>query len=112
MTDEYDYKLTPLALQDIDETLAYISGRLSNGKAAKDLLDEIEHTLAAICAYPYAFADCSAFLIADSLIRHAAVGHYLLIYGIDEEKKQIDVLRFRYAGTDVPNTPLYPGKGK
>ena len=36
MTDEYDYKLTPLALQDIDETLAYTSGRLSNGKAAKD----------------------------------------------------------------------------
>ena len=51
-------------------------------------------------------------MIADSLICHAAVGHYLLIYEIDEEKKQIDVLRFRYAGTDVPNTPLYPGKGK
>ena len=32
MQNNYSYKLTPLALQDIDETLAYITEKLLNGK--------------------------------------------------------------------------------
>lgn len=51
MQSNFSYKLTPLALQDIDDTLAYISDKLANAKAAADLLDALEHTLEQICAY-------------------------------------------------------------
>lgn len=43
MQSNFSYKLTPLALQDIDDTLAYISDKLVNAKAAADLLDALEH---------------------------------------------------------------------
>ena len=106
MQSNFSYKLTPLALQDIDDTLAYISDKLVNAKAAADLLDALEHTLEQICAYPYAFPDCSLFLITDPSIRHAPVNNYLIVYEIDEEEQQINVLRFHFARTDMANTPL------
>ena len=43
MQSNFSYKLTPLALQDIDDTLAYISDKLVNAKAVADLLDALEH---------------------------------------------------------------------
>ncbi len=106
MAGNFRYFLTPLALQDIDETLAYISQNLANPQAAKALLDKLEHTLEQACIYPFAYPDCSLFLISDPFIRHAPVGNYLAVYEIDEKKGQINVLRFRYAKTDLKNTPL------
>ena len=106
MPSDFRYFLTPLALQDIDETLAYISDELCNPQAAAALLDSLERTMKEVCAYPYAFPDCSLFFIQDAHIRHAPVGNYLVVYEIYEEKQKINVLRFRYAKTDLKNTPF------
>lgn len=106
MQNNFRYFLTPLALQDIDETLGYISGELHNPQAAAALLDSLEQTMERICTYPYAYPDCSLFFIQDAHIRHAPVGNYLVVYEIDEEKQKINVLRFRYAKTDLKNTPF------
>ena len=106
MPSDFRYFLTPLALQDIDETLAYISDELCNPQAAATLLDSLEQTMKEVCAYPYAFPDCSLFFIQDARIRHVPVGNYLAVYEIDEERRQIDLLRFRYAKTDLKNTPF------
>lgn len=112
MQNNYSYKLTPLALQDIDETLAYITEKLLNGKAAINLLDELEHTLNSICSYPHAFPDCAVFMITDTMIRHAPVNNYLLIYEIDEEEKQVNILRFLYAKADIANMPTGKRRGE
>ena len=106
MPSDFRYFLTPLASQDIDETLAYISDELCNPQAAAALLDSLERTMKEVCAYPYAFPDCSLFFIQDARIRHVPVGNHLAVYEIDEEKRQIDLLRFRYAKTDLKNTPF------
>ena len=106
MPSDFRYFLTPLALQDIDETLAYISDELCNPQAAATLLDSLERTMKEVCAYPYAFPDCSLFFIQDARIRHVPVGNHLAVYEIDEERRQIDLLRFRYAKTDLKNTPF------
>ena len=97
MSDKYNYKLTPLAEEDIDSALTYISEQLFNGKAANDLLTKIENTIGRICEFPYSFADCSYFLIKDDNMRHAVVDNYVLVYEIIKEEKQINILRFRYA---------------
>lgn len=65
MASEYRYKLTPLAEQDIDSALAYISQTLCNKKAALDLIDKIEHTISTICKFPYSASDCKVFFISD-----------------------------------------------
>lgn len=97
MPSKYNYKLTPLAEEDIDSVLKYISEQLFNGKAAGDLLTKIENTIGRICEFPYSFADCSYFLITDENIRHAVIDNYVLVYEIIGEEKQINILRFRYA---------------
>lgn len=97
MPSKYNYKLTPLAEEDIDSVLTYISEQLFNGKAADDLLTKIENTIGRICEFPYSFADCTYFLIKDEKIRHVVIDNYVLVYEIIDEEKQINVLRFRYA---------------
>ena len=68
MQNKYSFSFTPLALQDLDDALAYISEQLSNPQAATELLEEVEHTLASVCEFPYAFSDCSVYLISDQNI--------------------------------------------
>lgn len=106
MQDKYVYRLTPLAVSDIDEALMYITHKLVNAKAASDLLDKIEQTIDSICVYPHAFPDCMAFLITDPMIRHTFVGNYVLVYEIRDDDQEIVVLRFRYARTDLTATPM------
>lgn len=98
--NKYKYYVTPLAEQDIDSALNYISTELCNAKAALDLLDEIEHTIENIVAFPLSMPDCKIFLITDENIRHTYVNNYCLIYEVKEESKQINILRFLYCKID------------
>lgn len=106
MQNKYSFSFTPLALQDLDDALAYISEQLSNPQAATELLEEVEHTLASVCEFPYAFSDCSVYLISDQNIRHAMVRNYVLVFEINESEGSIIVLRFRYARTDMAHTVM------
>ena len=106
MQNKYSFSFTPLALQDLDDALSYISEQLSNPQAATELLDELEHTLASVCEFPYAFSDCSVYLISDQNIRHAMVKNYVLVFEINESEGSIIVLRFRYARTDMAHTAM------
>ena len=99
-------QFTPLAQQDLDASLAYILHSLSNPGAAKALYQEVEKTLSGICAFPYAYPDCSRFLIEDTNIRHALVGNYLLIYEIERTGQSVRILRFLYSGRDIAGMPV------
>lgn len=101
MADNYTYTLTRLAAQEIDEVIAYISEKLHNVKAANDLQDKIEQTIEQACVLPYGFPDCEIYYITDEKVRHVPIDNYVLIYEIYEEKKQISILRFRYAKMDL-----------
>ncbi len=106
MPNKHKFFLTPLAISDIDETLAYISEKLANPIAANNLLTNIEQTIDKICDFPFAYADCSFFMIQDKNIRHVQVANYLLIYEIVEEKSSINILRFRYSAMDLSKIDL------
>ena len=110
MQNKYSFSFTPLAFHDLDDALVYISEQLSNPQAATELLDEVEHTLASVCEFPYAFSDCSVYLISDQNIRHAIVKNYVLVFEINEDEGKIIVLRFRYARTDMAHTTMKNGE--
>ncbi len=97
MSSKYDYRITPIASQDIDSALAYITGQLCNPKAASDLFLEIERAIEEICTVPYGFPDCEIFLVSDEKIRHIPIDNYVLVYEVLDESKKINILRFRYA---------------
>ena len=101
MANKYTYSFTPLAEQDVDAVLEYISEKLHNVKAANDLLDNIEEAIEKACVLPYGFPDCGIYFISDEQIRHVPIDNYVLIYEIDEDKKRLIILRFRYAKMDL-----------
>ena len=96
MANKYEYKFTELAEEDLQSALEYISKQLCNTKAAAELLSKTDRTIENICLFPYSYPDCTYYLVSDENIRHAIVDNYVLIYEIKKEKKQINILRFRY----------------
>lgn len=101
MASKYNYQLTPLAEQDVDSALAYITETLCNGQAAGKLLEDIESAIATICEFPYSSADCKLFLVQNENIRHILVDNYVLVYEVKEAERQINLLRFRYTRMDL-----------
>lgn len=106
MANNYDYKYTELAKNDLESALEYISKQLCNAKAASELLSETEETINNICVFPYSYPDCTYYLISDENIRHAFVKNYVLIYEVKPYEKQINILRFRYSHADLTQPEL------
>lgn len=102
----YRYKFTPLAASDLDETINYISGKLMNPRAANRLFRSVLKELDSVCDSPFAYPDCSYYLIDDKMIRHAIIGNYVLIFEVAEPEKLIKILRFLYGGMDISNMPI------
>ena len=98
MSSKFSYYLTPLAEQDIDSALDYITNQLCNGQAAIALLDKVESTIDTVCTFPFSFDDCTCYLI-DGNIRHVPVDNFVMVYEVKE--KQINILRFRYSRMDL-----------
>ena len=103
---EYLYKFTPLAVSDIDDALDYISGTLMNPEAAANLFSSMQSEILRICDNPYAFPDCSHYLIDDSTIRHSVIGRHVLIFEVSESERLIKILRFLYGARDITHTPI------
>ena len=106
MPNKYHYQFTKVAASDIGETLEYISDSLSSPLSAEQLYGKIEKAIEQICSFPYAFADCSCFLIADKNVRHVPVRNYVIIYEVSEEEAMVRILRFLYSKMDLPNVVI------
>ncbi len=102
----YHYKFTPLAISDIDNALDYISSKLQNPDAADNLYFAIQQEIDSICESPFAFPDCSYYLIDDDTIRHSVVGNYILIFEVSEAENLIKILRFPYGKMDISHMPI------
>lgn len=98
---EYHFQFTTLAVQDMEQSLSYIRDVLDNPIAACNLTDEIQRSIQKLCRFPFAYPDCTAFLIQDRNIRHINIRHYILIYEIDSAHQTLHILRFLYSGRDI-----------
>lgn len=104
MPTDYIYILAPNAEEDIESALDYIAENLCNKKAALDLAMEIEKSFETICEFPFSSADCECFLITDKNIRHIPIKNCTLIYEINQSKREIYVLYFKYSRMDLKNS--------
>ena len=87
------YKLVfaPEFARDLDSTFEYISHVLCADKAAKELMKEIDDSI----MYP----ECNEPLKSLGY-RKIVVKNYILIYEVDDEKKNINLLRIFYGRSD------------
>lgn len=107
MGSRYTWKMTPLAEADIDGVLSYITEQLSNRAAAARLLSDFDKAINSICEFPMACAGCEYYFISDANCRHAIIGNYVLFYRVNEDEKQIEVLRFIYSGRNIGQSDIF-----
>ena len=97
---KYDYVLTEIAEADIDEVFEYIAADLANPDAASDFADELEEKLDEVCKTPKSGRPVENEFLKRDDIRRILVGNFMAYYIIDDEKKQIVVLRVVYSKRD------------
>lgn len=103
MINNYSIIYTYTAKKSIKSTLSYISIKLFNPVAAAKLQSLINEAINKISKFPFAFPDCSIFFINDKNIRHIIINNYLLIYKINNIKKEIYILKFSYSKVKINN---------
>ena len=97
----YEYEITDVAYEEIDNAINYIINKLFNQKAASNLLEELEKSLNNICEFPMSYPDCSYYYVKDKNIRHAIIKNYVLVFKINDKK--ITILRFKHSKQNIIN---------
>lgn len=100
MAAEYSFSFTNTAAADLDETLNYISGELSNQIAAQSFLQKMETAISAIRTFPLSGSPVENPYVKRNDIRKTMVGNYVLYYLPDHLKHEIVILRFVYGQRD------------
>lgn len=99
-SDRYNYVLTGIAEEDVDEAFDYIANELMNPDAASAFADELEEKLEEICKTPKAGRPVHNPYLKRDDIRRVLVKNYIAYYLIDEEEGKIVVLRVVYNRRD------------
>ena len=97
---KYSYVLTEIAEADIDEAFEYIAIDLSNQDAAANFADELENKLEELCKAPKTGRLIKNEYLKRDDVRRILVGNFIAYYFIDDEKKNIVVLRVVYGKRD------------
>lgn len=95
--NKYRVEYTETALNRLDDILNYIAVVLCNPSAAKRLVDDFDEAIENVSKFPYAMPIVKNRKVQAKEYRKIFVRQYLAIYRIDEEKKTIYILTFRYA---------------
>ena len=99
----YFVNITDIAEEDILSTLRYISVELKAPAAANNLLDEIEKNEILLEKNPYIFPLVSDENLAEKGIRFVLIKNYMMFFIIEEDKKNVNILRFLYGRRDWKN---------
>lgn len=93
-------KITPYALEQISQTLSYISDKLNSPQAASNLLGKIRDELETIGEYPLAKPKVSWDELSGKY-RKFIIGNYVGVYRVDDDEKTVYVVVFRYAPSSL-----------
>lgn len=93
------YKLivTELAHRDLDNIVSYIALQLANPKAAGDFLDEVTTCYGFLKNEPMMYERCQDRRLSKEGYRKAMIKNYVLVYKIDEDSKNVSIMRFFYS---------------
>lgn len=100
MENNYSFKITDLAKQDVASVLDYVANGLCNKKAADELYAKIGKAMDVISTFPLAQSKTS-FVVPETVydIRKYFIDGYILYYGVKDN--EIVIMRFIYGGRNV-----------
>jgi len=97
----YNIEYLPIARQDIEAIVLYISGQLKAPQAALDLLDALEHAILLLSEFPYAHSVYRPKARLEEEYRLLPVKNYAVFYTVSEQKKLVEIRRVLYAKMDL-----------
>ena len=99
----YVSEYTDVAIQDVTETLEYISFTLNAPIASKNLFHEIDKKIKEIENNPYSCPLVRNDYLANKGFRWLRIKNYMMFYIINEKLKRIYLIRFLYNKRDWQN---------
>ena len=100
-SNKYNVLLYPKAYRDLEGIYAYISKEILEPEIAKRQVDRIWDSLDSLSVFPYSHQNCLVGRYANRGYRQVLVDNYLVIYRINEEKKEVYVLTVQYAKRNI-----------
>lgn len=89
------------AEQDLSDIVAYFSDKLCNQKAAVSLLEEFLNEKVNISDNPYMYPlSNDSVLQSEGYHRFLFKKNYIALYLIDDDKKEVSIMRIFYAKRD------------
>ena len=103
MVNNYTIKMTLKAADDLDHIYKYISEELFAASAANNILERIEKETMRLKEFPF-----SCNYVADEYLRNKGyrrliVDNYIAFYVINEEQKQVIIMRVLYGKQKYEN---------
>ena len=103
MVNNYTIKMTPKAADDLDQIYKYISQELFATFVASNILERIEKEIMRLKEFPF-----SCNYVADEYLRNKGyrrliVDNYIAFYVINEEQKQVVIMRVLYGKQKYEN---------
>ena len=99
----YLVNITDIAEEDILTIIEYITDNLKAPKAANDLLDNLEKHEKILEENPNIYPLVSDKYLAEKGIKFILIKNYMMFFAINENKKQVNIIRFLYGRRDWQN---------
>ncbi len=96
----YKLEFLPVALNDMLETVSYISNELKNPIAADRLSEKFVSSAEALADFPYSNPVYIPMKQLNHEYRKTVVENYLMFYWVDEPGKTVTVARVIYGKRD------------
>lgn len=97
--DKYRVKLYAHAYRDLEEIYRYIAESLAAPNTAERLIDELEGAIFSLEELPYRGAVRRTGRYSGCGYRQLFIKHYVLLYRVLEEEKEVHILTVRYSAS-------------
>ena len=99
--EKYEVLLYPKSYRDLDDIYSYIAIDKMELNIAKKQTDRIWDAILSLEDFPSSHQDRLYGRYADKGYKQLIIDNFLVIYKIDENKKQVLVVTIQYAGRDL-----------
>jgi len=99
----YRLEFLPIAKEDIDGIISYVSNNLKNKTAARKLANGFIKGANDILQYPYGISIYNQLGKLDNEYRCFKVNNFLMFYTTNEKEQIITIVRVLYSKMDISN---------
>ena len=100
----YNVRIMEKAEQDLSEIVTYFTDKLCNPKVAESLLEEFLEEKMNIADNPYMYPLSNDLVLqSKGYYRFLFKKNYIALYLIDDDEKEVSIMRIFYAKRDYAN---------